>query len=199
LEIAMSIAARLVPVLLLAALSACSTVNPTATNARDWLIQYRTGNGLTPVSLDPRLTALARAQADAMASQDRLSHDVDGSFSDRVVKAGLAQGKIAENVAYGATTEAGVMDQWRHSPGHDKNLLMPGATRFGIASAQSKGPKKRVYWAMAIAADPPKPVATILTAGSVEGRIVEERVSPAARGPGLGSSLMAPFAALFGK
>ena len=90
---------------------------PTATAARDWLDQqYRAGNGLTPVATDAGLTAFAQAQADAMASRDVLSHDADGSFPSRVKAAGLADRRIAENVAYGAGTERQAMEQWKHHP-----------------------------------------------------------------------------------
>jgi uncharacterized protein YkwD len=174
----MSLAVRLFAAFVAAALAGCATVNPTATNARDWLIQYREGHGLSPVRIDSQLASFAQAQADAMAASDRLSHDVGGVFEARVSGAGLADGKIAENVLYGAADEVAAMRQWQHSPAHDKNLLMSGATRFGIAFARTDGPKKRTYWAMAIAADPP------LSRREAE--------------PGLLSGLTAPFASLFG-
>ena len=189
----MSLAAKLVALAGLLALGACASITPTATNARDWLIQYRTGNGLTPVSIDRGLTAFAQAQADAMAAKNTLSHDVGGSFASRVEAAGLGGGKIAENVAYGAVSEKAAMEQWKNSPAHDANLLMKGATRFGIASARSGGPKPRTYWAMAIAADPPPPVATMVTQGPVVRRVVR----PSGEG-GAAGGLTAPFAAIFG-
>lgn len=187
------LSAILVAVLVAMALAGCASVTPTATNARDWLIQYRTGNGLTPIRLDPRLAAFAQAQADIMASRDVLSHDVGGSFAARVEAAGLGNGKIAENVLYGATTEAGAMRQWQASPAHDRNLLMPGATRFGIASARSGGARPRTYWAMAIAADPPPPIPSMVDAGPLIARPVAVR-----RTDGPLSGLTAPFAGLFG-
>jgi hypothetical protein len=176
----------------LTALAGCATVHPTATSARDWLVQYRTGHGLTPVSLDPRLTALAKAQADAMAANDTLSHDVGGSFTSRTK--GLDYGRIAENVAYGAATEKGVMEQWQRSPPHDANMLMPEATHFGIASARSSGGKPKIYWAMAIATDPPEPVTVMPSDGPVvTRRVVRHGESSVA------SIITAPFASLFGE
>ena len=173
---------------LLAALGACATVTPTATNARDWLIQYRTGHGLSAVSLDGRLTAFAQDQANAMAFHDVLSHDVGGSFRSRVERAGLGDGRIAENVAYGSQTEKAVMEQWKASSAHNDNLLMPKATRFGIASARSNGPKPKTYWAMAIAADPPKPIPVLPSEGPAVPRSVA-----------VGESAAPPFASLFGQ
>ena len=148
-----------------------------------WLNQYRRSEGLTEVSLDPRLTAFAQAQADAMAARNELSHSVGGSFSSRVQAAGLADARIAENVSYGTYTDGDAMRQWKNSPGHNANLLMPGATRFGIAIAQARG---RVYWAMAIAGEPVKPAASAFFS---QGPMVRAR-RPAAS--------PAPFAGLFG-
>jgi uncharacterized protein YkwD len=116
--------------------------------ARNWLSQYRVSQGLPAVSLDSRLTAFAQAQANAMASHGDFSHSAGGNFYARVKAAGL-QG-VGENISYGTYTDADAMRQWKNSPGHNANLLMPRATRFGIAIAQSGG---RVYWAMAIAPD----------------------------------------------
>jgi uncharacterized protein YkwD len=116
--------------------------------ARNWLSQYRMSQGLPAVSLDSRLTAFAQAQANAMASHGVLSHSAGGNYYARLRAAGL---QVAENISYGTYTDADAMRQWKNSPGHNANLLMPRATRFGIAIAQSGG---RVYWAMAIGPDP---------------------------------------------
>ena len=190
---------RLFAASLLLALAACASVTPTATGARDWLVQYRVGNGLTSVATDGQLTAFAQAQADAMASRNVLSHDVDGSFPGRVTRAGLADRRIAENVAYGAPNEKQAMEQWKASPAHDANLLMPKASRFGIASARSSGPRPRTYWAMVIAADPSRPVLAMPAQGPAaaldQGPLVRRVVRPAEAQGGL----VAPFAALIGQ
>lgn len=135
---------------------------PTA--ARDWLDQYRESKGLSAVAIDPRLTAFAQAQAGAMAAGNVLSHTIGGSFSSRVKAAGLDDSRIAENVSYGTYTDGDAMRQWKNSPGHNENLLMPGATRFGIAIAQANG---RVWWAMAISTEPVKQVAQSFGEGPV--------------------------------
>ncbi|HYC25861.1 MAG TPA: CAP domain-containing protein, partial [Roseiarcus sp.] len=41
---------------------------------------------------------------------------------------------------------------WRDSPEHNANLLMPQATRFGIAIAKNGGSRFGVFWAMEVAA-----------------------------------------------
>jgi hypothetical protein len=219
----MTIRSRILAFMMVAALAGCAEgPAPRLSNAkvvhfdpglaRDKVSEYRRSRGLTPVSLDSRLTAFAREQADAMAAKDKLSHDVAGSFSSRIESAGLTNGRAAENVSYGVYTEEDAISQWRASPSHNKNLLMPQASRFGIAYARSKGEKQRVYWAMAIAAEAPAPVATLasggpsalpvspaaITAGPTEGgRIVVRRRVEEPRGS-FASSLAAPFSGWFG-
>lgn len=62
---------------------------------------YRAGRGLSPVRLDPALTAMAQRQADAMAAANALSHDAGGSFQARVHAAGLDAARAAENLGAG--------------------------------------------------------------------------------------------------
>ncbi len=119
--------------------------------ARDVLSHYRQSKGLPAVSLDSRLTAFAQAQANAMAASGTLSHDAGGSFASRIRAAGLYDSGPAENISYGTYSDGDAMRQWKNSPGHNENLLLPRATRFGIAIAQSGG---RVYWAMVVAGEP---------------------------------------------
>ena len=119
------------------------------------LSAYRTGHGLAPVRLDPALTAMARRQADAMAAAGTLSHSVAGGFSSRLHAAGLDTARAGENLGGGYLSTQEAFDGWRRSSGHNANLLLPGATRFGIALAKAPGTRYRVYWAMVIAADPP--------------------------------------------
>ena len=115
---------------------------------------YRAGKGLTPVRLDPALTAVAEGQARAMASADSLSHDAGGSFPSRLAATGIDATEAGENLGGGYMSVSEAMNGWRHSPGHDANLLMPGASRFGIAIAKNANTQYGVYWAMEIAAEP---------------------------------------------
>ena len=115
---------------------------------------YRASHGLSPVRLDPSLTAMAQRQAEAMAAANQVSHEVAGSFSARLTAAGVATREAGENLGAGYRSVAEAMDGWRGSPAHDANLLLPRATRFGIALAKDPSTDYGVYWAMVIAADP---------------------------------------------
>lgn len=116
---------------------------------------FRRENGLGPVSDDAALLRAAQKQADAMAAAGVMSHDVAGGFSSRVNAAGIKAGEAAENVAMGQRSLAEVMQDWKNSSGHRKNMLMASATR--VAVAQRKGADGKLYWAMVLATPEPAP------------------------------------------
>jgi hypothetical protein len=113
--------------------------------------QYRAANGLGAVTLDPELNRLAREQAQAMARAGRMGHTVDGPLDARARRAGYKYARIAENIAAGHDSLADVFAGWKDSRGHRKNMLMPEATRMGIAVAQAPSSRFKVYWAMIVA------------------------------------------------
>lgn len=115
---------------------------------------FRLKHGEKRVTLDGTLTRIAHDQAQAMAAKDQLDHDVLGRFNTRVGPAGA--GRAAENIAYGYDGFPKTLDQWINSSGHRKNLLLPGATRVGVASVKS-AKTGRMYWAMVIAGDYERP------------------------------------------
>jgi uncharacterized protein YkwD len=130
-------------------------VDPAAATAM--LTAYRASHGLGPVRLDPALTAMAQRQADAMVARNEFSHDVAGSFASRVESSHLDTPRAAENISAGYYSLESAFASWRESPEHNANLLMPQATRFGIAIAKDARTRMRVYWAMEVAADPDRP------------------------------------------
>ena len=110
--------------------------------------QYRREHGLPAVKTDPRLTAIAQRQAQAMASSGIMDHSVAGSFSTRISSASLAE--AAENIAAGTRTWDDTLRMWKQSPGHNRNLLTPGADLLGVAVARNDNTRYKVYWAMVI-------------------------------------------------
>jgi uncharacterized protein YkwD len=120
---------------------------------------YRQNNGRGPVTIDPVLTQIAKSHALEMAGKTKVGHDVgSGNLDVRAAKAGYAYARIAENVAGGYQTLAEAFSGWRDSPDHKKNMLMPQATRIGIAVAQAPGFKYKVFWAMVVAEPEAHPV-----------------------------------------
>jgi uncharacterized protein YkwD len=115
---------------------------------------WRQSHGLEAVRLDPALNAMAQRQADAMVAANEMSHDVGGSFHSRLAAAGINASEAGENLGEGYYSTDEAMRAWQDSPGHNANLLLAKATRFGIALAKDPRTEFRTYWAMEIAADP---------------------------------------------
>lgn len=112
---------------------------------------YRAKHGLPPVTLDPALTDLARVQAQAMAKRDRLDRNSQKRFVQRLRKQGYLAKRAAENVGAGYHTLAEAFSGWRDSKPHDANMLLPGATRMGIAAVYAPQSKYKVYWTLILA------------------------------------------------
>ena len=137
---------------------------------------YRATRGLASVRLDPALIAVAERQAKAMAAADAISHDVAGSFASRLAGSGIVGTEAGENVGAGYMSLDEAMASWRGSPGHDANLLMAGATRFGVAIAKNPDSQYGIYWAMEVASET-KPQAPAGAAGflSLSGAATQTR------------------------
>ncbi|HYP56724.1 MAG TPA: CAP domain-containing protein [Beijerinckia sp.] len=116
--------------------------------ARNLISAYRQAHGLSRVTLDGNLEKFAQRQADAMASADHLSHEVDGSLSKRLKGADLARATAVENVSAGYHSVEDVFAGWRHSPGHDANLLDPAMRHMGIAAAVAPATHYKTFWAL---------------------------------------------------
>jgi uncharacterized protein YkwD len=164
--------ARIATALALAMLAACVSDNdsPTASDpsfyrsmassgatldaptAASMISGYRSNNGLSAVAVDPALMRLAEAQARAMAERDKLDHDVIRDFTGRLKGSGYDAKVSAENIGAGYHTLAEAFSGWRDSPSHRKNMLLPGATRIGIAAAYAPNSKYKVFWALILAA-----------------------------------------------
>lgn len=142
--------------------------------------QYRREHGLPAVRRDPRLTAVAQRQAQAMAASGIMAHDVAGPFTRRVAGAAIVAG--GENIAAGTATWADTLRMWKQSPGHNSNLLTPGADLLGVAVARNPETRYKIYWAMVIgrrdARRPPEAVAaTRGAAGPPLGDAVNRAIS----------------------
>jgi uncharacterized protein YkwD len=89
---------------------------------------YRRAQGLDPLDLAPDLDGLAGSHSTAMLVEGRLSHD---GFHDRYLRTGSRV--CVENVARNFRTPAALLEGWRRSPAHHRNLLEPKVSRMAIA------------------------------------------------------------------
>jgi|SoiMethySBSTD1v2_1073268.scaffolds.fasta_scaffold264685_4 uncharacterized protein YkwD len=118
-------------------------------NPQSEISAYRKSYGLPAVTVDPKLTELARQQATAMAERGSIGHNVYASFGSRIASYGAAS--AAENLAMGTRTFGDTFAIWKSSSGHNANLLKADVTRIGVASASRQG---KTYWALILAAPP---------------------------------------------
>lgn len=109
----------------LPALPSVAPASSDATHIENQTIQqlndYRASRGLTRLAVDPELTNQARLWSQRMAGGSSFSH---------------SGGNVFENIAW--NTHAGpdtFFQQWRNSPGHDRNMLEAGVTKVGVGVA----------------------------------------------------------------
>jgi len=130
------------------------SVHVTPASAAALLTAWRQSHGLGAVRLDPALNAMAQRQTDAMVAANTMSHDLGGSLASRLAAAGIKAREAGENLGEGYFSTEEAMDGWQSSPGHNANLLLANATRFGIAIAKDPRTTYGVYWAMEVASEP---------------------------------------------
>jgi hypothetical protein len=116
---------------------------------------YRQNNGLGAVVVDPQLMKLAEAQSQAMASHDRLDHDVKAPLAQRLTALGYPATIAVENVSAGYHTLAEAFSGWRDSPPHRANMLKNGVTKLGIAASYAPNTKYKVFWTLILASSDP--------------------------------------------
>jgi len=122
-----------------------------AATAASMISGYRSNNGLSTVTVDPELMKLAEAQAQAMASRDKLDHNVARAFNERLKAGGYRAKAAAENVSAGYHTLAEAFSGWRDSPPHKANMLKNGVTKLGIAATYAPNTKYKVFWTLILA------------------------------------------------
>ncbi|MBI5257176.1 MAG: CAP domain-containing protein [Burkholderiales bacterium] len=90
---------------------------------------YRRAQGLAPLSVAEDLAAIAGEHSSTMAERRQLSHE---GFSARFRFTGSKV--CVENVGRNYPTPETLLDGWRLSPDHHRNLLEPKVARMGIAA-----------------------------------------------------------------
>lgn len=119
--------------------------------AASMISQYRQNNGLGKVVVDPDLMKVAEAQSAAMASRNKLDHDVKGPLARRLGASGYPATAAVENVSAGYHTLAEAFSGWRDSPPHRANMLNRDVTKLGIAASYAPNTKYKVFWTLILA------------------------------------------------
>lgn len=92
--------------------------------------EYRERQGLAPLDVAVELIDLAGEHSQDMSLRQQLTHE---GFRTRLQRAGSRL--CVENVGWNHRTPEALLDGWRRSPAHHRNLLEPQVSRMGIAVA----------------------------------------------------------------
>ena len=103
----------------------------------------RAANGLAPLSLNAKLSNVARAKSQDMHDKRYFSHTSPtyGSPFDMLRTFNITYRAAGENIAMGYSTPKAVVDGWMNSPGHRANILNTAYTQIGVGYVSSGN-----YW-----------------------------------------------------
>jgi uncharacterized protein YkwD len=109
--------------------------------------------GLAPLAPDRRLACAAQAHARDLAGGARFGHTgSDGAdLAARLGRVGYAYRTAAENLAAAGADAAEVVELWRDSPGHARNMLSRNARDAGAARFRARD--GRYIWVLVVAAE----------------------------------------------
>jgi uncharacterized protein YkwD len=139
------------------ALAQSAGIEPSAVAGRvvDLTNAFRQEEGHPPLRTNATLAATAEEFALFMARTDRYGHDADGRApGERAERNGYAHCKLAENIAYLFRAEGfsidmlarQLVDGWKRSPEHRRNMLDADVVDVGVAVAQS--PRTQRWYAV---------------------------------------------------
>jgi uncharacterized YkwD family protein len=97
--------------------------------------QERAKAGLSPLSSDKALAAMALDKAKDMYHNNYFAHTSPnyGSPFDMMKSYGIRFSYAGENIAKGQRSPQEVMNAWMNSPGHRQNIMSPNYTKIGAA------------------------------------------------------------------
>lgn len=106
----------------------------------------RVNEGLSPLGSNSKLSDVARVKSQDMIDNEYFSHlsPTYGSPFDMMKDFGISYMTAGENIAYGQSTPAEVMNSWMNSEGHRSNILNPAFTEIGVGVAVDAN--GRYYW-----------------------------------------------------
>jgi len=106
----------------------------------------RTSRGLQPLTLDTKLSKMARDKSQDMVNKHYFSHQSPtyGSPFDMMAAYHISYTSAGENIAAGQQTPQEVVSAWMNSEGHRDNILNPHYTTIGVGYV--KGGSYGSYW-----------------------------------------------------
>ena len=125
--------------------------------------EFRRTEHLDSVQPNSRLDEAAREFAAFMARTGKFDHDADGRQPhERALAHGYRYCFIAENLSYQYNTAdfrtdvlaQRLVDGWKNSPSHRRNMLRDGVTETAVAVARVEGKGMTRYYAVQLFARP---------------------------------------------
>ncbi|GGE40579.1 hypothetical protein GCM10011391_19180 [Pullulanibacillus camelliae] len=106
----------------------------------------RTSRGLKPLTLNTKLSKMARDKSQDMVNKNYFSHQSPtyGSPFDMMKAYNISYTSAGENIAAGQKTPQEVVTAWMNSEGHRENILNPNYTTIGVGYV--KGGSYGSYW-----------------------------------------------------
>lgn len=103
----------------------------------------RANNGLKPLTMNWKLSRVARYKSQDMHDKGYFSHTSPtyGSPFNMMTKFGISYRTAGENIAMGYRTPQAVVTGWMNSPGHRANILKSSFTQMGVGYVASGN-----YW-----------------------------------------------------
>ncbi|MGZ9585400.1 CAP domain-containing protein [Paenibacillus marinisediminis] len=97
--------------------------------------QERAAAGLSPLTVDSKLSDVAMLKAKDMYDNNYFDHQSPtyGSPFDMMQANGITYRTAGENIAKGQRSPQEVMDAWMNSAGHRQNILNSSYTKIGVA------------------------------------------------------------------
>ncbi|MCM3020898.1 CAP domain-containing protein [Priestia megaterium] len=110
----------------------------------DLVNQEREKQGLKPLTLNKKLSDVARAKSKDMMDKGYFDHNSPtyGSPFDMMKQFGIEYTTAGENIAKGQQSPEDVMNAWMNSDGHRKNILNPDFTEIGVGYVKGD----TTYW-----------------------------------------------------
>lgn len=111
--------------------------------------QHRKTNGLGSLTISLTLSAAAEFHSADMATNGYFDHTLfDGTtWQQNIANFGYPTNTSrGENIAAGRDTAAGVFEQWKNSPDHNKNMLSTKFNAIGIGRVKLIGSQYTYYW-----------------------------------------------------
>ncbi|MEM9207442.1 MAG: CAP domain-containing protein [Pseudomonadota bacterium] len=114
---------------------------------------YRRSKGRQPVALHPGLNAAAQDMSirTAKAGKLKIRAHTNGSLRRRVAKHGVRYWVAAENLAGNRQSSSEILQMWKGSRGHNRNMLIRDVTHVGIARVDNPNDRWQSYWTLILA------------------------------------------------